>query len=418
MEHLSYRKEDTVKAFLKRAGKFLISIVLLGYVVMQIIPMLYSSISTETVYRYSAYEMVSVDCVAVRNETPVPLNTSNYVFYTVQNGTRVSNGGTIAQLYSSREDALIKEQIEQIDAEIASLKEIQTLGADGMPGLDILNTQISNAMQETVNNSNAASIDGYRDLRVRLTGFLNKKQTVTKKQADYADRIAQLQQQRDALAAGYKAALSSVTAPVAGYFVNTVDGLEGVLKVDNVATMTTDNIKTAMSAEKKDNSTAYAGKIVSDYSWYIACVVPNTYATSLAVDKTLKVRLPFVTDEEIAVKVVGCNRDENGDLAVIFSCVTMSEALSSIRREKLEILLVEHTGLRVPKRAITTNSEQEVGVYVRSGDIVRFRKIEQQYSDAAEYVICTEETDKSGYLRLYDDVIVEGSNLYDGKLIR
>jgi len=115
---------------------------------------------------------------------------------------------------------------------------------------------------------------------------------------------------------------------------------------------------------------------------------------------------------------VGCNRDENGDLAVIFSCVNMSEALSSIRREKLEILLVEYTGLRVPKRAITTNTKQEVGVYVRSGDIVRFRKVDQLYSDAADYVICTEETKESGFLRLYDDVITEGSNLYDGKLIR
>jgi len=407
-----------VKAFLKKAATFLLSVGLLGYVLLQVYPLVYSSVTTETVYKYSAYETVSVDCVAIRNETPVSLNTSNYVFYTVQNGTRVSNGGTIAELYSSRDDALVKQQLEELDAEIATLKEIQTLGADGMPGLDILNTQITNAVGETVQNGTAASLTAYRDLRVRLTGFLNKKQTVTGKQADFSERIAALQAERNALAGGYKAALSAVTAPVAGYFVNRVDGLEGVLKVDGVASMTTDNIRTALSADLNETGTAYAGKIVSDYSWYIACVVPGNHATSLAVDKSLKIRLPFVTDEEIDVTVVGCNRDENGDLAVIFSCVNMSEALSSIRREKLEILLVEYTGLRVPKRAITTNTKQEVGVYVRSGDIVRFRKVDQLYSDAADYVICTEETKESGFLRLYDDVITEGSNLYDGKLIR
>ncbi len=407
-----------MKAFLSKAATFLLSVALLGSVLLQIFPLVYSSVSTETIYKYTAYEKVNVDCVAVRNETPVPLNTSNYVFYTVQNGTRVSNGGTIAQLYGSRDDALRKEQLEQLDEEIASLKEIQALGADGMPGLDILNTQISAAVYETVDVGTAASIEGYRELRTKLSGFLNKKQTVTKKQVDFSARITALQAQRDALAKGYKEPLSSVTAPVAGYFVDRVDGLEGVLKVDSVTTMTTDNVRTALSADLQDANTAYAGKIVSDYSWYIACVVPGNYATALAVDKSLKVRLPFVTDEDIAVKVVSCNRDVNGDLAVVFSCVTMSEKLSSIRHEKLEILLVEHTGLRVPKRAITTNAEQEVGVYVRSGDIVRFRKIKQQYSDAADYVICTEETGESGYLRLYDDVIVEGSDLYDGKLIR
>ncbi len=407
-----------MKAFLTKAATFLVSLVLLGYVVVQIYPLVYSSVTTETVYKYSAYETVNVDCVAIRNETPVPLNTSNYVFYTVQNGTRVSNGGTIAALYASRNDALVKQQIEELDAEIAALKEIQTLGADGMPGLSILNTQIANAIEQTVDAGAASSVSALRELRTRLAGFLNKKQTVTHKNSDFSERIAALQAQRNALASSYKAALSSVKAPVAGYFVDRVDGMEGVLKVDQVAAMTTDNIRTALSADLAEKNAAYAGKIVSDYSWYIACVVPGNYATSLAVDKTLKIRLPFVTDEEIAVTVVGCNRDENGELAVIFSCVNMSEALSSIRREKMEILLVEHTGLRVPKRAITTNADQEVGVYVRSGDIVRFKKIDQRYSDAADYVICTEETEKSGYLRLYDDVIVEGSNLYDGKLIR
>lgn len=407
-----------MKAFLKKAATFLLSVGLLAYVVMQIYPMLYSSVTTETVYKYSAYEKIDVDCIAIRNEVPVPLNTSNYVFYTVQNGTRVSNGGTIAALYASRDDALVKQQLEELDAEIATLKEIQTLGADGMPGLSILNTQISNAMEQTVDAGTAASVSGLRELRTRLVGFLNKKQTVTRKNGDFSERIAALQEKRNQLASGYKTAISSVKAPVAGYFVDRVDGMEGLLKVDDVEKMTTDNIRTALSTELQTENTAYAGKIVSDYTWYIACVVPGNYATSLGVEKSLKVRLPFVTDEEIAVTVVGCNRDENGDLAVIFSCVNMSEALSSIRQEKMEILLVEHNGLRVPKRAITTNANQEVGVYVRSGDIVRFRKIEQRYSDAADYVICTEETKQSGYLRLYDDVIIEGSNLYDGKLIR
>ena len=143
----------------------------------------------------------------------------------------------------------------------------------------------------------------------------------------------------------------------------------------------------------------------------------NRYATALAKDKSLYVRLPFVTDEEIPVTVVGCNRDAEGNLAVIFECVNMSEALSSIRHESMEILLVKHKGLRVPKRAITTDAEQHIGVYIRAGDVVRFRRIEQEYGDAADYVIC-KENGQSGYLRLYDDVITEGSNLYDGKLIR
>ncbi len=406
-----------MKQVLKNIGTFLVSIVLLAYVLLQIYPLLYSPITTETVYTYSAYETLAVDCVAIRNETPIPLNTSNYVFYTVQNGTRVSNNGMIAELYASKTDALTKQRLEELDQEIAVLKEIQALGASGVASLNILNTQIDRAMAELVGVGGAASISELHDLKQRLLGFFNKKQMVTGKTTDFSARIQALEQQRNTLAGGYKAALGTVNAPVAGYFVDSVDGFEGVLTVKNVEKMTTDNVQTALSGNSAATSAAYAGKIVSDYSWYIACVVPNAYATTLAVDKELHVRLPFVTDEEIPVKVVGCNRDDAGELAVIFECVNMSEALSSIRKESLEILLVEHTGLRVPKRAITTNAAQEVGVYIRSGDIVRFQKIEQKYSDAADYVIC-EERNEDGYLRLYDDIITEGTNLYDGKLIR
>lgn len=406
-----------MKRFLKSVGTFLVSVILLAYVLLQIYPLVYSPITSETVYTYSAYETLNVDCIAVRNETPVPLNTSNYVFYTVQNGTRVANGGTIAELYASKDNALTKQRLEEIDAEIADLKEIQSLGASGVASLAILDTQIDRAMAELVSAGSAASVTELHDLRQRLLGFFNKKQTVTGKNIDFSARIQTLEQQRATLAAGYKDSLSTVEAPVAGYFVDHVDGLEGVLTVDAVAQMTTDNVRTALSGEISAGNATYAGKIVGDYSWYIACVVPGSYATTLAVDKELHVRLPLVTDEEIPVKVVGCNRDEAGDLAVIFECVNMSESLSAIRKESLEILLVEHTGLRVPKRAITTNAAQEVGVYIRSGDIVRFRKIEQKYSEAADYVIC-EVRDEDGYLRLYDDIITEGSNLYDGKLIR
>ncbi len=406
-----------MKRFFKKLGTFILSLLLLGYVALQIYPLFYSSVTTETVYAYSAYETLNVDCVAIRNETNVPLSTSNYVFYTVQNGTRVANGGTIAELYGDKNDALVKQQLADIDTEIAQLKEIQTLGASGVAGLDILNTQIDRAMTELVQAGNAATVSELHSLRQRLLGFFNKKQTVTGKTVDFSARIETLQTQRADLAKNYKAAISTVKAPAAGYFVDCVDGFEGVLTVKDVKNMTVDTVKTALQTEIPDNLVGYAGKIVRDYTWYIACAVPGSYATTFAVDKELHLRFPFVTDEEVPVKVVACNRSESGELAVVFECVNMSEALSAVRKESLEILLVEHTGLRVPKRAITTNDAQQVGVYVRSGDIVRFRKIEQKYSEAADYVICSLQ-DEDGYLQLYDDIIIEGSNLYDGKLIR
>jgi hypothetical protein len=94
----------------------------------------------------------------------------------------------------------------------------------------------------------------------------------------------------------------------------------------------------------------------------------------------------------------------------------MNAELATIRKESVEIQLVEHTGMKVPKRAIVVQDE-ETGVFVRSGNVVAFRKIKQSYSEPADYVIC-EIVEEDGYLRLYDDIIVGGRDLYDGKIIR
>ena len=118
----------------------------------------------------------------------------------------------------------------------------------------------------------------------------------------------------------------------------------------------------------------------------------------------------------VPVTVYACNKDSKGNLAVVFRCDYMSEELSTIRKETVEIQMVEHTGLKVPKRAIIVDENQQAGVFVRSGNIVSFRKIEQKYSEPADYVIC-KEIDEDGYLRLYDDIIVGGRGLYDGKIV-
>ena len=57
------------------------------------------------------------------------------------------------------------------------------------------------------------------------------------------------------------------------------------------------------------------------------------------------------------------------------------------------------------------------GVSANHTDVVAFRKIKQKFSQPADYAIC-EIVDEEGYLQMYDDIIVGGRDLYDGKIIR
>ena len=52
-----------------------------------------------------------------------------------------------------------------------------------------------------------------------------------------------------------------------------------------------------------------------------------------------------------------------------------------------------------------------------SGVSAVFKPINILYSDES-FTVCKYEPDTSGTLRIYDEVITKGSNLYDGKVVR
>ncbi len=406
-----------MNSFVKRLLTVLGALFLLVYVGYQGYQMLYSPIRTETVYSQSMYETYDTTGITIRNETALPGSPSGYLFYTAEDGSRVAKDGVIAQIYPSQSDAQAQQQLDTLDEEIALLKSIQEQGTESRVNLDLITKQLSQTVADLVLEAHSSSLAGVGELHSEMLSLLNKQQVITGKITDFNDRITALTEERNALAGSFKKSTGSVSSPVAGYFVASLDGYEELLPFDKVTELTTDQIDEFLQMEVTPPTQDSVGKVVSDYEWYFACNVPLTYMSQLSVGASLTIRLPFVSDEEIPVTVAANNRDRNGQMAVVFRCSNMSKELSSMRVEQVQIQLVEHTGLRVPKEAIVTDEAFQTGVYVRVGNTVAFRKIEQIYNDDPTYSIC-KEVDEKGYLRLYDDVILGGKGLYDGKIIR
>lgn len=406
-----------MNSFLKRLLTVLGALFLLGYVVYQAYQTLYTPIQTETVYTASLYETVDTKGIAIRNEMLVTQKVDGYMFYTLQNGSRVAKDGTIANIYSTQQDASSQQMLDHLDEQIALLKSIQGQGTANRTNLSFIDKQIEKKVAELVYEIQTASFTKLDTLRTDLLSLLNKQQVIMGRVENFNDKIAALQAERAKLAESFNASVGKVKSPAAGYFVGSVDGYENTIRFDTVASLTVEDIQKAIDApappvESKD----VVGKIVGGYEWYFACNVPAAYIGALNTGAALTIKLPFVSESDVPVTVASCNRDKTGQLAVIFRCENMSEELSSMRIEQAQIQLVKHTGLRVPKEAIVTNDAYETGVYVRVGNMVSFRKIEQEYNEAATYSIC-KEIDTAGYLKLYDDVILGGKGLYDGKII-
>ena len=390
-------------------------IAVLFYVGYQAYRSIYSDVTTELAVAHGVFESIETEGLVYRTETVIPGTKSGEPYYAIENGTRVAKSSVIASVYPDASSGRIEQEIAEIDDQIAAFKTIMADAGSGRLSLNVINEQTTKSLLDLVLNTDDGSLTEVEDYSFALLSLISKKALVTGKEVDFTAKIKELEQKKAELKKSYQRPTSKVTAPVAGYFANRVDGLEKQLTIDNLSKLSTDVLREQMSLETSPDDTSY-GKIVSGYEWYMACIVPDSYYNVLGVGRTLSIRMSFVLDESVPVTVYACNKDNKGNLAVVFRCDQMSSELATIRKEAIEIQLVEHNGLKVPKKAIVVNEAQEVGVYIRSGNVVAFRKIEQLYSQPADYVVC-KIMDEDGYLQMYDDIIVSGRDLYDGKII-
>lgn len=406
-----------MSTFLRRLLSVLFALVICVYVGYQIYQSTYTSVEVSNAVSYTVYDTIDTTAFIVRDETVIHSSVKGYVYYTLENGNRVAKGGEIAQIFASEADALTQQKLNQLDTQIAGLQAIESQGSYNRTNLDLINGQLNTTLQELILSTQTRGYSEIHNTQFDLLQLFCKQQLTTGLLSSLKSKIEELKAQRHALGANYSAAKSTILAPVAGYFISQTDGLENALDYTNITAITPDDAVNALELKISQSQNA-VGKVAGDYQWYLVCVLDNEQTAGIGVGKELSVRLPFVSSSSVPVTVAAVNKDREGRAAVVFKCINMSEELASIRRENMQIQLKAYTGLYVQDSALQFNENNEPGVFVRVGNTCVFRRVEVLYhSESGKYSVCA--ADKGdGYLELYDDIIVKGKGLYDGKIIR
>ena len=185
-----------------------------------------------------------------------------------------------------------------------------------------------------------------------------------------------------------------------------------------------------------------AGKIVSGFTWrYVGVCSAKQGEKLLGSDgkpRRAAVEISFPGQGENALKatVTEVSIDEENDLArFVLTCNSINGDVLCLNKAAAKISTGENTGLLVPAQAVHYLKEDGTeaegqgenyipGVYVKYGNIARFCKIDP-VDDAhpliteGDYILVLPKgTDGSiSQVRLYDEIIVSGQNLYDGKLL-
>lgn len=430
---------------IRRLVSLILAILLFAYVGYQVYIISKKDIETEIATFGMVPETIPTTGFAVRNEQPISESYSGVLDYTVADGSRVSKGGRVADIYQTERDTALKGRVKRLESEIDMLKALAYSEEHYISNPELLSGQIYAALGGIYQAINAGDFSELSVKRDEFQMALNRKNIITgdESKEEYIERIGELEAEMDEIRSTAGESIDYVEAPTAGYFISSVDGYEEVFDFSKISKVTASEIKEAINNEEKpvipDNT---IGKICTEFNWYLLCVLTNDDFLRLENVDNVKIEIPFATPEKVPAKIVAKNRDkETDEVAVVFKCSNMDSDIAKVRNEPIKIEVKTYSGVLVNEKSIffedvereyvqedgtrkAVTYENVKGVYVKKGSKMEFVQIFTERTING-YAICkTELSDEQRELlvtdntiRLYDEVIKGGSDLYDGKLI-
>ena len=404
------KKRGTIKIF---AVLFAILVVAtLGYLGVQTYAIFHRTYKTETAIAYTMSDSVTLKGVAVFQAEDVPGGEN--LGYIVQDGERVSAGTVLAEQYTDDTQGAMREHLDRLERSISLLtKSENSTGND----LTVLVTQTRTALYNLLDQIDGASYDKIQEAAEDFLLAQNKLQISTGQAANFESVLANLQQERDDIAAQLNG-LQTVEATTNGYFVSAEGTAPVVRDTAELDAMSPAELQNMIDAGELSSNDGLAGHIITGFSWRYYAVCTPDVAERLQGLSRVTITVPGKADEQLAATVEEVTEDEETGLAkVVLECRKIDAQVLGLNYEEAEVSLNTYSGIRVDRKALHIVNGQR-GVYVKYGDLQRFRRITILYEDE-NYILVPKdgELNSDNELRLYDEVIVEGSNLQDGRLL-
>jgi putative membrane fusion protein len=413
------KKKSSVAARKNKIGSamgLLLVVAVAIYFAAQLYGFMQADIKTETAVMDVAYDDINVFGCIIREEKPIYYTGSGVLSLTAEDGERVPLGGPIAQVYASESDYDKQIEIKKLNDKIEMLSDSGEVTGGTLAEVTELDQSITTLCKEISSDAadgNAAKI--YEEA-LQLSGDVSRKQVVTGEMVDYDSTLFNLKKSLQELKNTSAAPSSVIWADHSGYFVSSSDGLESVF-----TPLTMTSLKPADIQPDKLLPIAYesgktvVGRLVSDYKWYFVTNLSAEDAARIGEKNNISLRFPFALDVTVPAAVETMEAQSDGSFMVTLSSGYMSKEINYIRGQSAQLILKTYDGIRVDKRAVKM-ADGVTGIYVLNNSVMRFRPIEiLAYED--NYVIVKYDINANDSIEMYDEVVVEGKDLYDGKLV-
>ena len=375
----------------------------------------YVSVATEFATVAESEETVTATGYFLRDESLVSAGDAKYIDITLNDGAKVARQGVIANVYSTENAAGIQSQIRDLQSRIDEIK--TAISAAGKLGnTDAFKSEIKKNAISISAGISGDDINEALDKASAFTSSVVKNKIANGEISDYSAKLSELENSMEQLKAQSSAVTRYITAPHAGYFITKYDGLESKLSLssaDNLTAQSFSDISSLCSSSQSGN-TGYIGKLVSNTQWRVCLKTDSPKLDRISAGSRVYIRIPSVANSKIKCNVVSVLNEGGNMYIVLESNVVLGDILSE-RSCEISLVVDTYKGLRVDKNAIR-KVDGEDGVYIKSNGILKYRKVKLLYIGTTYAIVEYDRMAGSG-LQAYDEVVVKGADLYDGKVI-
>ncbi len=384
-----------------------------GYSIYMLVKENSSSLITATVEMTSVNVGITAQGLIVRDEKLINME-SGYCYIPLANtGDRVSAGKAIAACFSSENDRDAYLKKNDAEAKIELLQSAKN-NAGSDTNIADYNKEIYRLIREI---SGCGSDREVGNMLSDLSGDLEKavvsREYLLGNYDGIDSDIAALKTEVEGYSASIEAAVKYLKTDKAGYISLVPDGMENYFQIDTLADMTPEQFEEAIGKTPQPLENVALGKMIYGYDWYIAMPVKSEEAGNVANGDSYTVQ---ISGESVVASVEAVNKSSDGTKALIIlkSNVALSDMTAS-RRQSCKLILSTYEGFKIPIEALRVVDGQ-AGVFVLEGAEAKFKPAEILYKSANFYVVKANTEDKDA-LFLYDKVIINSKNLYDGKVV-
>ncbi len=346
--------------------------------------------------------------LVAREETLLP-SSAAYIQVAVDESSHVASGTPLAVELTS--EAALNRQSQLLDMEV-EIERIRTL------------------LEEQENRESLAGSDGaIRRATLALTGAVARHEvaeleTLGSKFSSLvldAGGTPVTQELLDALVAQYDAQRNSaelganwIYAPASGLFSTVVDGWEDISRA-SLEGLGPSALRQLLQTDR-DPASGVVGKLVTSYTWYYAAILRTEYAALLELEQQVELEFGRHYSNSITGRVISISPAENGEQVVVFAINEAMADTMAMRTVNVELVLEEHSGIRVPQDAVRRDGEDgEPYVYAITAGRAEKKSVEIVYT-YQEYCLVAPSTAASA-LREGSEIIVSARDLYDGKIL-